>query len=430
MKSSAILIRNARLRSGELTDILIENGVFSAIRPGIVVGEQVDVIDAAGNMVTAPFCDPHLHLDATLSVGKPRFNMSGTLMEGIQVWGERMGTLTKEVVKRNAIDVVEWEVANGSMFLRTHVDATEPTGVVLEALLEVKDEVKDIADLQVVAFPQECIFSFPGHDRMVEKALQMGCDVVGGLPYFELSPEDGLRSVKYVFDLAEKYGRMIDIHCDENTDDQSRYVEAMARETIVRGMEGRVTASHTTAMHNYDNDYAAKVIGNIRRAQMNMITNPYANSCLQNRRETYPRHRGHTRVDELLEAGVNVCIGSDDIMDPWFPMGKGSPLAAAGLLMCYAHLSGYKQISQLVDMISVNSAKTMMIEGYGIAEGNPANLVILDAETDFDAVRLTAEALYVIRKGEIISQTKPAQRTVKTEKRAKNIDFKVTEENK
>lgn len=428
--ANTMLIQNARLRNGELTDILIENGKFSQIRSGITVGDGIEKIDAAGCMVTAPFCDPHLHLDATLSVGKPRFNMSGTLMEGIQVWGERMGTLTKEVVKRNAIDVVEWEVANGSMFLRTHVDATEPTGVVLEALLEVRDEVKDIADLQVVAFPQECIFSFPGHAEMVDRAMQMGCDVVGGLPYFELSPEDGLRSVKYVFDLAEKYNAMVDIHCDENTDDQSRYVEAMARETIVRGMQGRVTASHTTAMHNYDNDFAAKVIGNIKRAEMNMVTNPYANSCLQNRRETYPRHRGHTRVDELLAAGVNVSIGSDDIMDPWFPMGKGSPLAAAGLLMCYAHLSGYRQISQLVDMVTLNSAKTMMIDDYGIKEGNTANLVILDAETDFDAVRLTAEALYVIRKGEVISRTVPAERKVKTAAREKKIDFKTTEENK
>ena len=430
MESKAILIQNARLRSGELTDILIENGKFAQIRSGIPAGERMQVIDAKGRLATPPFCDPHLHLDATLSVGKPRFNMSGTLMEGIQVWGERMTTLTKDVVKKNAMDVVEWEVANGSTLLRTHVDCTDPSGIVLEALLEVRDEVKDIADLQVVAFPQECVFSFKGHAEMVERAMQMGCDVVGGLPYFELSPEDGLRAVKYSFDLAEKYNALVDIHCDENTDDQSRYVEAMARETIVRGMEGRVTASHTTAMHNYNNEFAGKLIGNLARARMNIITNPFANSCLQNRKDGYPRHRGHTRVDELLEAGVNVSIGSDDIMDPWFPMGKGSPLAAAGLLMCYAHLSGYNQISQLMDMVTVNSARTMCIADYGIAEGNTANMVLLDAETDFDAVRLTAEALYVIRNGEIISTTVPASRRVKTALRDRSIDFKVTEENK
>lgn len=430
MENKALLIQNARLRSGELTDILIENGKFAQIRPGISVGENIERIDAAGHMVTAPLCDPHLHLDATLSVGKPRFNMSGTLMEGIQVWGERMTTLTKEAVVRNAIDVVEWEVANGSMFLRTHVDATDPSGIVLEAMLEVRDAVKDIADLQIVAFPQECIYTSAEGAEMVENALKMGCDVVGALPYFELSPEDGLRSVKYVFDLAEKYDTLVDIHCDENTDDQSRYVEAIARETIVRNMQGRVTASHTTAMHNYNNDYASKVIKNIKRAEMNIITNPFANSCLQNRSDGYPRHRGHTRVDELLEAGVNVSIGSDDIMDPWFPMGKGSPLAAAGLLMSYAHLSGYNQISQLVDMVTVNSAKTLKLSDYGICEGNTANMVILDAESDFDAVRLTAEALYVIRGGKVISQTVPAVRKVKTEHREKTIDFKVTEENK
>lgn len=430
MENKAILIRNARLRSGELSDILIEKGKFSQIRQGIAVGEGMQVIEANGNLVTPPFCDAHLHLDAALSVGKPRFNMSGTLMEGIQVWGERMVNLRKDVIKKNAIDVIEWEVANGSTYLRTHVDCTAPSDVVVEALLEVRDEVKDIADLQIVAFPQECVFSFPGNEQKMERAMQMGCDAVGGLPYFELSPEDGLRAVKYSFDLAEKYNALIDIHCDENSDVQSRYVESMARETIVRSMEGRVTASHTTAMHNYDNEFAGKLIGNIARAQMNIITNPYANSCLQNRKDGYPRHRGHTRVDELLAAGVNVCIGSDDIMDPWFPMGKGSPLAAAGLLMCYAHLSGYKQISQLMDMITVNSAKTMCITDYGIAEGNSANLVILDASSDFDAIRLSAEALYVIRNGNIISTTIPATRRLKTPNREKDIDFKLTEENK
>ena len=353
--------------------------------------------------------------------------MSGTLIEGINIWGERMQGLTKETIKKNARDVIKWEVANGSMFLRTHADATEPTGTVVEALLEVREEMKDLVDLQIVAFPQECIFTEKGHTDLMENAMKLGCDAVGGLPYMEYSPEDGLRDVKFVFDLAEKYGALIDIHCDENTDDQSRF--AMARETIVRGMQGRVTASHTTAMHNYNNDFAFKLIGFLKKAQMNMVTNPFANSCLQNRTDGYPRHRGHTRVDELLANGINVCIGSDDIMDPWYPMGKGSPLAGAALLMNYAQLSGYPQVAQLIDMITCNSARTMCLTGYGLAVGNPANMIVLDAESEFDAIRLQSECLYVIRHGCVVCRTVPARRTLEFEGKQENIDFRLTAEN-
>lgn len=428
-----LLIKNCLLRDGTKKDILIEDGKFKSIKDNIEAGgpegPQPQVIDAGGNLVTPPFCDVHLHLDASLSVGKPRYNMSGTLIEGIQIWDERKEGLSKEVVKKNAIDVIEWEVANGSMFLRTHVDSTDVTGMVVDALLEVKEEVKDIADLQVVAFPQDCIYTSPDGEKMLEEAILKGCDVVGGLPYFEYSPIDGYNDLKFVFDMAEKYDRLVDVHCDECSDDQSRYVEYMARETIVRGLEGRVAASHTTAMHNYDNEFAAKVINNIKRADMSIITNPFANSNLQNRRDGYPRRRGHTRVDELLAAGVNVCIGSDDIMDPWYPMGKGSPLAGANLLLNYAQISGYSQMPQLFDMITVSPAKTMCIEDYGIKEGNTANMVILDADSEFDAIRLQSEALFVIRRGKVISETVPAVRKLSREKETHVIDFKVSEDN-
>jgi len=423
-----LLIKNAKMRDGRVVDILIKDGKFAKIEAKIDV-DDVEIINANGNLVSPPFCDSHLHLDATLSVGKPRYNMSGTLLEGIQVWGERKAKLSRDVIKRNAIDVVKWEVANGSTFLRTHADSTDLTGNAINALLEVKEEVKEIADLQVVAFPQDCIFTSEGGSELLEKSVKSGCDVVGGLPYFELSPEDGLRDVKYVFDLAEKYDKMIDIHCDENTDDQSRYAEAITRETIVRGMEGRVTVSHTTAMHNYNNDFASKLIGNMKKADMNVVTNPFANSCLQNRTDGYPRHRGHTRVDELLNNGVNVTVGSDDIMDPWYPMGKGSPLAAVNLLMNYAQLSGYSQVPQLFDMITTNGAKTMMIDNYGIESGNDADMIILDSDSEFDAIRLVSEALYVIRKGKVISKTEPAKREIQWHSSTEKIDYKLKPDN-
>jgi cytosine deaminase len=254
----------------------------------------------------------------------------------------------------------------------------------------------------------------------------MGCDCVGAIPHNELTREDGVRSVELAFDLAEKYGRLVDIHCDETGDDQSRFVEVMAKCAIASGMGTRTTASHTTAMHNYNNDYALKLMGIFRRARMNFITLPFDNSVLQNRTDGYPRRRGHTRVDELDAAGVNVCIGHDSIMDPWYPLGKGSMLAAANLLLHTAHMSGYDQIFRLFDMITVNSARTMNVENrYGIEPGKPANLLILDAPDQFEAIRLQSECLWSVRNGSVIAETVPARRTLSLSGRKRHVDFSV-----
>ena len=422
-----LLIKNARIRGmDKLTDILIKDGKFARIAVNIA-SEGSDVIDAAGNLVLPPFCDPHQHLDAALSVGSPRYNMSGTLLEGIQIWGERKLSLTKEMIKENAIKAIKWEVANGVLKMRTHADATDRSLLTVEALVEVREELKELVDLQIVAFPQDCVFTFPEAPQLMERAMKMGADVVGGLPYIEFSREDGLADVRFAFDLAEKYGALVDIHCDENTDDQSRFVEVVARETIVRGMQGRATASHTTAMHNYNNDYAFKLMGVLQKAKLNIITNPYPNSVLQNRTDGYPRRRGHTRVDELLKSGINVCIGHDDLMDPWYPMGKGCMLGAANLLLHTAHLSGYGQIDNLLDMITVNSAKTMCLEDYGLKEGNMADCIIVDAETSFDAIRLISECLYVIRRGKVVCRTEPAKRELFFNGRTEAVDFKLNQ---
>lgn len=421
-----LIIKNAKLRDQEgLVCIGIDNGKIVAIDHRIEA-DAATIIDAGGNLVIPPFIDPHLHLDAVLSVGDPRYNDSGTLLEGIQIWGERKPYLTKEIIKRNAIEAIKWEVANGTLKIRTHADTTDPTLLTVESLLEVKEEMKELVDLQIVAFPQDGIFTSPNGLILMEKSLEMGVDVVGGIPHNEFTREDGVKDVETVFNLAERFNALIDIHVDETGDDQSRFVEVMAKETINRGWQGRVTASHTTAMHNYNNDYAFKLLGILKRAEMNMITNPFDNSVLQNRTDGYPRRRGHTRVDELLERGVNVNIGHDSIMDPWYPMGKGSMLQAANLLMHTAHMSGYSQIPQLLDMITINSAKTMHIENeYGLEVGKPADMVILDAATEFDAIRLMSECLYVIRKGKVVSKTEPAKRQFTFQGEERNIDFKL-----
>lgn len=420
-----LIIRNAQLRGKDgLVDIGIEKCIFKEISDKIQVSGAKE-IDAKGNLVTTPFVESHVHLDSALSVGNPRYNNSGTLLEGIEIWGERKVSLTKQDIKNNAIEALKWLITNGVSKVRTHADSTEKSLITIEALLEVKDEMKEYIDIQVVAFPQDGIFTYNGMDKLMVECLKMGVDVIGGIPQVEFTREDGIKSIEYIFQLANKYNKPIDIHTDETGDDQSRFTEVIAKYAITNGMEGLVTASHTTAMHNYNNDYASKLIGLIKRANMNIVTNPSSNALLQNRLDGYPRKRGHTRVDELLKNGINVSIGNDNIMDPFGPMGKGNMLQAAHLLMHTAHLSGNDQMPQLFDMITINGVKTLNERESNIDVGNQADLIILDARDEKEAIRLTSENLYVIRKGKIISETIPAKRSLKLNEDSFDIDFKL-----
>ena len=419
------IIRNAKLRGVEnLVDIAIDNGQFKEISKKIQ-SNALKEIDANGNLVCPPFIESHVHLDSALSVGIPRYNDSGTLIEGIEIWGERKRNLNKEDIKKNALQTIKWLITNGVLKIRTHADTTEPNLITLQALLEVKEEMKEYVDIQIVAFPQDGIFSFKNMDKAMIEAIKMGADVIGGIPQVELTREDGIKSIEYAFELANKYGRLIDIHTDETGDDQSRFTEVIAKHTILNGMEGLVTASHATAMHNYNNEYASKLIGILKRADINIVTNPSSNAILQNRLDGYPRKRGHTRVDELISKGVNVSIGNDNIMDPFGPLGKGNMLQAAHLLIHTAHLSGNEQIKKVFDMITINGAKTLNAKGYGIEIGNQADFIILDSKDEKECIRLTSECLYVIRKGKIISETKPAQRKLKLNDEVYNVDFKI-----
>lgn len=425
-----ILIKNAALKdSDSLNEILISDGKIKEIAKKINFNktDNIETIDAQGNLVAPPLVDPHVHLDAVLVSGKlKRQNNSGTLLEAIDIWGEWKSTLTDDILMNNAREVIKWYAANGVLRVRTHADCTDPTLRTVKCLLALKEEVKELIDIQVVAFPQDAVFTNKINRDLLEEAVKMGVDVIGGAPHIEYTREDGVKEVELIYDLAEKYDRLIDIHIDETGDPHSRFVEVMAKESINREFFDRATASHTTAMHNYNNDYAFKLIGNLAKAKINMITNPFDNTVLQNRTDGYPRKRGCTRVDELLEKGVNVSIGHDSIMDPWYSMGKGNMLAAAYLLMHTAQLNGYEQVNTLFDMITINSAKTMHLSDYGIKPGNSADLIILDAENPFEAIRLQAECLYVIRKGKVISQTVPAKRTVSFyDGKTYDIDFKL-----
>ncbi|WP_042348052.1 cytosine deaminase [Bacillus massiliigorillae] len=407
-----------------LWDIIIENNRFSQITKAGTNNYSIDhKIDLKGHLVCAPFVEPHIHLDTTLTAGQPRWNESGTLFEGIQCWSERKEFLTKEDVKERATKALKWQIANGIGHVRTHVDTTDPTLVALEAMLEVKEEMKSFIDLQIVAFPQEGIISFPNGLELLEEAMKMGADVVGGIPHFEFTRDDGADSIRELFKIAMKYDKSIDIHCDEIDDEQSRHLEVVARETIHNSYQGRVTASHTTAMGSYNDAYTYKLFRALKLAEMNFVANPLVNIHLQGRFDTYPKRRGLTRVKELNEAGLNVCFGHDDIMDPWYPIGNGNMLQVLHMGLHAAQLMGYSEIANGLKFITENSAKALEIQDYGIVEGNSANFIVLNAENSYHALRLQSEVLYSVRNGEIIAQTKPRETEIILNKTASTINF-------
>src|SRR5947209_7693807 len=375
-----LLIRHARLHRQEPVDIAIKDGLFVKIAPDLFSDNATRTLDADGRLIVPPFIDAHVHLDAVLTVGQPRYNTSGTLLEGIQIWSERKPSLTREDVKHRALEEIRWEVVQGTLHIRSHVDVCDPALTALRALLEVREEVRDICDLQLVAFPQDGILSFPNGRELMRKAMELGCDVVGGIPHYEWTRDMGVEDVHYAFALAKEFNRDVDCHCDETDDPLSRFTEVMAADTIEQGWQGRVTASHCTAMHSYDNAYAFKLIRLLARAQVNVVANPFDNVVLQGRFDTYPKRRGITRVKELLAGGVNVALGHDSIMDPWSPLGRGDMLAAAQLALFLCHMSGYEEINAVLELITTNAANALRIQdSYGIEEGQPADFLVLDA---------------------------------------------------
>ncbi|MBE3562035.1 MAG: cytosine deaminase [Ktedonobacteraceae bacterium] len=410
-----MIVRRAQLHCRrDLVDIAVKDGYFARIGGDLSTDTARREVDAGGRLVVPPFIDAHVHLDAVLTVGQPRYNESGTLLEGIQIWSERKADLTREDVRRRALEEIRWEVAQGTLHIRSHVDVCDPNLTALRALLEVREEVRDICDLQLVAFPQDGILSFPGGRELMRRAIEMGCDVVGGIPHYEATRDLGVEDVHYVFALAKEFNRDIDCHCDETDDPASRFTEVMAADTLQQSWQGRVTASHCTAMHSYDNAYAFKLIRLLARAGVSVVANPFDNVVLQGRFDTYPKRRGITRVKELLAAGVNVALGHDSIMDPWFPLGRGDMLAAAQLALLLCQMSGYEEINAVLDLITTNAARTLRIQDrYGIEEGKPASFLVLDAPSAFEALRLVPVRLHVFKDGREVATTVPGRSVVR-----------------
>ncbi|EOW6646575.1 cytosine deaminase [Cronobacter muytjensii] len=403
-------IVNARLRRREgWFSLVLEGGLINAITPQTAMqAPREGDLDAQGGLVIPPLVEPHIHLDATLTAGEPEWNMSGTLFEGIERWGQRKATITHEDTKRRAHTTIGMLRDHGIQHVRTHVDVTDPTLAALKAMLEIKEEARALIDLQIVAFPQEGIESFPQGRALMEQAVEMGADVIGGIPHFENTREQGVSSVKFLMDLAERTGCLVDVHCDETDDAQSRFLEVLAEETRVRGMGARVTASHTVAMGSYDNAYCSKLFRLLKRAGLSFVSCPTESIHLQGRFDTWPKRRGVTRVAELDRAGMNVCFGQDSIKDPWYPLGNGNILRVldAGLHIC--HMMGYEDLQRSLDFVTDNSARALNLgDNYGIGEGRPANLVVLDAPDDYEVVRRQAKARYSVRHGEVILRREP-----------------------
>lgn len=403
---------------GERVDVAVANGSVARISGRI--GEAAELeIDAEGRLLSPPFIESHVHLDTTLTAGEPRWNESGTLFEGIRIWSERKKSLTREDVMERATKLLRWQAAQGVLHVRTHADTTDPELTGLKALLEVKEKVRDWIDVQIVAFPQEGMISYPRGVDLMEEALRLGADVVGGIPHYEHTREMGVESVKETFRLAEKHDKPVDIHCDETDDPESRFLEVMAAEAIKTGMGGRVTASHTTAFGSYDNAYAFKLMGFLVKSGINFVANPLINITLQGRYDAYPKRRGITRVKELWQNGLNVSLGYDDVMDPWYPLGTGGMLQPAHMAVHACHMTGREEVTACFDMVTENAARTLGLEGYCVAEGNPASFVLVDAPEKWEAMRRLAATTLVVKDGHIISETTPSQ----THLFNKTVDF-------
>ncbi|MEX4006772.1 amidohydrolase family protein [Neoaquamicrobium sediminum] len=398
-----LIVKGGTLPSGESADIAISGERIAAIEPRIEA-EAGRMVDASGCLVSPPFVDPHFHMDATLSYGIPRINASGTLLEGIALWGELKPLLTHEAVKARALAYCDWAVSMGLLAIRTHVDVCDDRLLAVEALLEVRREVAPYIDLQLVAFPQDGYFRDPTAKTNTVRALDLGVDVVGGIPHFERTMDDGRRSVTELCEMAAERGLMVDMHCDETDDPLSRHIEQLAYETQRLGLHGRVAGSHLTSMHSMDNYYVSKLLPLIAEAQVAAIPNPLINIMLQGRHDTFPKRRGLTRVKEMLAHGIRVGFGQDCVLDPWYSLGTADMLDVAFMGLHVAQMSHPDEMRRCFDMVTTESAGIMGLDGYGLAIGNKASLVVLDAGNPVEAIRLRADRLWVVAKGKVVAE--------------------------
>ena len=419
-----LLVRNVALPDGRRgQDVLAQGGRIAAVGPALSAPQGIAELDGQGLLLAPPFVDAHFHMDATLSVGLPRVNESGTLLEGIAVWGELKPLLTQEALVERALAYCDWAVAKGLLAIRSHVDVCDERLLAVEAMLHVRERVKPWLDLQLVAFPQDGVLRAPKALANLERALGHGVDVVGGIPHFERTMHDGAESVRLLCELAARRGLRVDMHCDESDDPLSRHVETLAFHTQRLGLNGRVTGSHLTSMHSMDNYYVSKLIPLMREAGLHAVANPLINITLQGRHDTYPKRRGMTRVPELMAAGLNVGFGHDCVMDPWYPLGSGDMLEVAAMGLHVAQMTSQAQMRACFDAVTVNNARILGLDGYGIEPGCHADFVLLQARDAVDAIRLRATRLAVVRRGTVVARTPAARAELELPGRPALVDW-------
>ena len=419
-----LILRGATLADGRTgIDIGVEGERIVAVEPHLAASAERE-IDVTGELVSPPFVDAHFHMDSTLSLGMPRLNRSGTLLEGIQVWGELKPHLTAEAVAERALHYCDWAVAQGLLAIRGHVDVCDPRLLAVDALLEVKRKVAPYLDLQLVAFPQDGFLRSPGASPQLEAALDRGVEVVGGIPHFERTMAEGAESVRQLCEIAARRGLRVDMHCDESDDPHSRHIETLAAETVRLGLQGRVTGSHLTSMHSMDNYYASKLIDLMVEARVAAIANPLINITLQGRHDTYPKRRGMTRVPELMARGITVAFGQDCTMDPWYPLGSGDMLEVAKMGLHVGQLTGTDQMRDCFFAVTENAAAILGLEGYGVVPGCFADLVVLEAGDPIEAIRLSAARRYVFRRGRLIAESPSRQALIDLPGRPGTVDLR------
>ncbi len=407
-----MLFQNAFLENASTqVSFRVQDGRFSEIDPDLVPLSGEETVDLGGKLVLPPFVESHVHLDTCLTAGDPVWNMSGTLFEGIECWSKRKDKLSREDIRERVNRAVRMYAANGVQFIRTHVDVTDPKLTAMQALIELREELRDVMEIQIVAFPQEGILSYPNGKELLTEAVKMGADCVGAIPHFEFTREYSVESLNFAMELAAKYDKLVDVHCDEIDDEASRGLETLAARALEMQMFDKVTASHTTAMHSYNNAYVLRLMRLLKMSKINFVANPLVNTHLQGRVDTYPKRRGITRVKELTAEGINVSFGHDDIFDPWYPMGNGSlrDVVFMGLHVC--QMMGYEDIMNSYHFITDNAAKTLHLgDRYGIAEGRPASFIVLDAKNYYDALNQNAAVLASYKEGRKIAEAIPAVR--------------------
>ena len=421
-----LCVRDVALPDGRRgQDVLALAGRIAAVGPTLAAPPGTPELDGGGQLLAPPFVDAHFHMDATLSAGRPRVNQSGTLLEGIALWGELKPLLTQEALVERALQYCDWAVAKGLLAIRSHVDVCDDRLLAVEALLHVRERVKPYLDLQLVAFPQDGVLRSPTALANLKRALDLGVDVVGGIPHFERTMADGVESVRILCELAAERGLRVDMHCDESDDPLSRHIETLAFHTQRLGLHGRVTGSHLTSMHSMDNYYVSKLLPLMREAGVHAIANPLINITLQGRHDSYPKRRGMTRVPELLAAGINVGFGHDCVMDPWYSLGSADMLEVAAMGLHVAQMTSQAQMRQCFDAVTVNSARILGLADYGLEVGKSADFVLLQAGDPVEAIRLRATRLMVVRRGEVVACTAPAKAVMSLPGRPVTVDFRL-----